>query len=1181
MKTTAADILSRIPRRRPRQWRYVSPHRRGAGVVILALLAVGVLAYWFVPRLINVWIRDQAVAYLGSVTGGRVVIDGARFSLFSGIELNGVGVDLPESPRRERFFRAKTVVLRHRPWGLLSRRRLEPTEIVCIAPTVTLEYDAEKGRYTAEELIAGARRHSLSGRAGPFRGILPVISIRDVRLRTLTGQTRLNISMVPVTGTYRVTLEEQGAAGQEPLRGIWQIDLATGRIRLEESNIPKIAHTDGLLPAKYAEWRRRYDIHGQVVLKGRPAGASGKALLEAHLHDVSLKLQPAEGGLHLTGVRGTLTFREDGVSAQGLTGRVHQAGNAAFRMSGRYDGYDPNSPFDLHIVAEEMVLPSGSGATDWLAETLKFLNETFQPTGKLDISADFKRKANGQIDLKGSARPRGMSFVYKWFPYRLDRVKGEIRFVAGPSADRVYLTDVIGRRGGAVVTVGGEIDLRKGGKYDVTVRGKQIALDAAVRAALRQSHQGVWDTFRPTGTTDATVRVRKAGPGKPRDVEVLLSMTGKASAAYRGFPYRLDGLEGRVRISERGVVIDSLHGRRGPMRCTVDGSLGGFGGSGGQTDLSIEAMGLPLDANLMAALPEAVRKVARTLHATGSAERVSVTVRQSKGQPLGFRAVARLRNTSFRADAFPYEVRDASGVVTVQPGRLIIEELAGRHGRTPVQLSGQVLLGRQTPTVGVDLRVRAKGAVLDKELFAAVPDAVKKIWRKLAASGRADVDLSLQQRMPDAKREFDYRLVLQADGLAVRYQDFPYSLADMVGQAVATPEGVTLSKVEARHGQARFVISGDLKWQETSESARLSLQGTKVPIDPELLAAVPGTLAPLAGRFRPGGTCDIALKDFQISRRIAPGGKASSRPTSGPASGPAAAGPVSWSMTGEVAFHGATLDVGLGHKTLSGSLRGVAEQRRGALALDATIALDSVQVGRQRLTHLSGRLTKEPRGQLMRLDDLSAKAHGGQVAGFAEIRLVDPLEFGVSLSVEAIRLADLFGAAANGARSKVEGLLAGNVQVTATAGKKPRRQAAGVLSISRGKLYKLPVMLGLLHMVYLSLPGETAFTDGNLTYHLRNDTLVFDEIYLRGAALSIVGSGTMNMKTEALNLTFLTGPPRKLPRLGSLSELLEGIVREVAEIHVGGTLQKPKMRTVPLRGLDGMLRDILNPGRRK
>ena len=170
-------------------------------------------------------------------------------------------------------------------------------------------------------------------------------------------------------------------------------------------------------------------------------------------------------------------------------------------------------------------------------------------------------------------------------------------------------------------------------------------------------------------------------------------------------------------------------------------------------------------------------------------------------------------------------------------------------------------------------------------------------------------------------------------------------------------------------------------------------------------------------------------------------------------------------------------------------------------------------------------------------------------------------------------------AAAGAMKDKVKGLLTGNVQLTAVEGPNPRRQASGVLKVTRGELYKMPVMLGLLNVLYLKLPGDTAFTDGEATYHLRNDDLIFDEIYFRGPAMSIVGSGRMDMKTKALDLTFLSGPPQKLPRLGGLGELLEGIARELAEIQVTGTLTKPRMKTLPLRSLDRLLRDIMNPGR--
>ena len=1143
--------------------------------MLAAILSVGVCAYWLLPRLIDDWTRAEAARYLRRITSARVRVAEAKFSLFGGIELRGVSIEAPNSPGRERFFYAETVVLRHRPWSLFTDRRLTPTEIVCIGPEVASEYDDQRGRYVWEDIVEAIGQYYRSPAVGRSKGALPVISFRDVHVRMLTGETWLNISMIPSPGVYRLMLEER-RRGREPLRGTWRIDLQSGNVLLEEGAIPKIAQTDGILPQRYAKWRKWYNIEGKVVLKGGSAGADGsEATLEAKLEDVSLRLQPDEGGLELVGVRGTLAFAKDGVSVEGLTGRVPRAGDAGFRMSGRYDGYDANSPFDLHVSVQGMSLPDGSGATGWLAKTLAFLNTAFRPIGDLDLSADFKRLADGRIEVKGAAAPQGMSFVYNRFPYRIEGVTGTIGFDANASGDRVFLTDVVGRRGEAVMRIDGRIDLRDRGRYDVTVQADGAPLDDEMRQALPEKYRSVWDSFDPAGRTDATVRVWREGSGQMQNVDVELSADGGASAAYKPFPYRLEELTGRVRISREAVTIDSLRGRRGPMRCTIDGSLAGIGGVGGETNLTIEATEVPLDDHLIASLPERTRPTAESLHASGLADRVSATILQSKGQPLDFRVVARIKEGQFRPKAFPYPITDANGVLTFRPGRVIVEDLAGRHGQTPVTVSGQVLMDSNASAV--DLHVGAKGAVLDDELYQALPKGVQDVWRKLSAGGRADVDLTLQHGMAEASRELDYRLVLDANAMTVRYEDFPYKLTGVVGRAVATPVGVTLEDMIARHGPALLRVSGTMKLDGQSESARLSLRGTNVPIDDELLAALPRTLAPLAKRVRPGGSCGFDMKDFRIERRARP--SPASRPATQPTTAPAGPSDVRWSMDGQVSFRGATMDLGLGHKTLTGSLTGAAAQQGGSLAVDARIALDSVLVARQKLTDLRGRVTKDARGQMLRVRELSAKAHGGRVAGFAEIRLTDPLECGVSLSVEGIRLGELFGTAAGGAKPKeVQGLLAGSVQLTVVTGDNPSRQASGVLKITKGKLYKLPVMLGLLHVLYLSLPGDTAFTDGQLTYHLRDDVLIFNEIYLRGPVMSIVGSGTMNMKTKALDLKFLTGPPRKLPRLGGLGELLEGIAREVAEIHVGGTLQKPKMRTVPLRNLDKLLRDLLNPG---
>jgi len=1177
MKKQAQAILARIPLRRKRHWRYISPHRRGAGAAVLALAIVAFVAYLVVPHLANNWTRRQAVRYLGAFTGARVSIAEAEFSLFGDIVLRGVGIHVqrtagePGSWIEERFLEAGTIVLRHRPWSLLSDRRLEPTELVCIGPTVTLGYDEQRGRYTAEDLIDAARRYARAG-GGGYKGRLPVISIRDVLLRMPGGQTRLNISLTPQERAYRIIIEEERTGDREPAGAEMHLDLATGQIQHVEGSIPGLARADDILPEHYADWRKRYRIRGKVILKGRPAEDPNELLLEAELNDVALTLRPEEGGLDLTGVTGRLVFGgKRRVVADNLQGRVPQGGGATFRMSGSYDRYDANSPFDLTVQVKGLVLPDGARAAGWLAKTLGWLNGAFKPAGRLDIHATCRRGQDGHVELKATAEPKEMAVVCKYFPYPVESIKGTIDF----TTERVSWDALAGGSGEAKMTTRGEVSLRDRKRYEVIVSATNVALDERLRAALPSYCVGAWDALRPTGRGDAEVRVRREGADASREVRVELRMDGRCSVSCKAFPLRLDELRGKVGITGRDVTINSVGARRGDARFTIDGTLTGVGRDDAEVDLTVRAHSLSLDSHLIAALPEWTRKPVGSLHATGRAKSVLATFRQSKGGPLDFHVVAEVRDAAMRPDAFAYEVTDANGLLTITRERVRIEALRGRHGACPVQINGQVLFSKKAP--GVDLHVQAERIALDKQLHDVLPPTLKHVWRKLSLGGIADVDFTIQHNMPEQQQDPDYRLVLTARGMQVRYEDFPYTLRGLRGRAVATPGKVVLTDMTARHGKATLQINGELTHARAVERAVLSVRGRDVPIDQDLLGAVPGSLGHLARRFRPGGTCNMDLRRLRITRK-GPGESAATQPGAAPATR-AAARPADWSADGLVTFRDATIDVGLGHKTVSGRVDGKAAQVGPDLAVDARIALERVVVGRQRLTELKGKVIKEPGGTVMRLSELSAKAHGGRVAGFAEVRLDDPLVYGMRLSVEGIKLEDLFAGAVRAAPgAKVKGLLAGTLQLTAATGKKPTRQASGRLRISGGKLDRLPVMLGLMHVVYLSLPGESIFAEGTVTYHLTDDKLVFDEIYLRGAPLSIVGSGVMKMKTEELSMTFLAGAPREMPRIGSLEELLTGIAREIVEVRVSGTVRKPKMQTRPLRSLDRILRDLLNPG---
>ena len=283
-------------------------------------------------------------------------------------------------------------------------------------------------------------------------------------------------------------------------------------------------------------------------------------------------------------------------------------------------------------------------------------------------------------------------------------------------------------------------------------------------------------------------------------------------------------------------------------------------------------------------------------------------------------------------------------------------------------------------------------------------------------------------------------------------------------------------------------------------------------------------------------------------------------------------------------FRGLTLDLGFGPRSLTGTLRGRARLEKDKLSVLAETRIERLRFGQHDVTGIRGRLSKAPDSNVLRIERLVGQAFGGRLAGDASVQLEDPVRFNLSVSARDVDLGKFVNAGITdpSRRADVQGKLAGRLELTLTSGKKPLRQAAGEIEIAHGKLYKLPVVLGLFTVVYLQVPGDAAFSEGFMRYHLRNDQLVFREIFLTGRSLSVLGAGTMNLKTDELKLTFLTAPPGKLPPMTELAEdLLRAISNTLVEIRVTGTLRNPKMDTVPLSPLETVIKRLTQPGKER
>jgi len=1174
-------LIASLLGRRRKSWRYVSPRRKGLGALLLVLLVVVSLVYLHLTD--EQRVRDQAQRILSDLTGGYVTIAHAQFKSFGSITLSGVRIDKQIGGARRPFLQAQTLILRHRPWALLLSGRLVPVEVVCTGPKLTLPEDPGQLRRLFSRRVLGGKRWLWPGELPPVRiteGKLELFS-SDTGLTILVARD-VRVSMVPVgSDSYSVAFEGKQQVPAAVASARFTIDLKNWKISSLEGSLP-IHGLDRALPGEYRKWRRRYNVTGTLRPRSAQAKAPGGPSVAFDLVDAAMILPPEEGGLKLQGMSGTLVFDQSGLQVEHITGVIPDAGGAVLRMSGRYEGYDSSSPFDLDISLESFQLPVRR-AQGGLGELLARVQQRFSPDGKFDLTVNVRRDRRGRVTYKGQVELKGVAAVYKSFPYELTDLQGVIEF----DSSQARLKGIVGRHRATRVQIDGFLTGMGGGDvYDVKLSvmdGSELVLDEELRGALPGRYRRIWDEIAPRGSAVATARIFKDDPQRRYSVQVTMDLSGKASLAYRRFPYRLDNLFGRLKIDDDDVTIESLRGSRGQMGCKAQGVLLDIGTPSPQVDLTVRAWDVPVDSALLGALRAVSSTAAGTLKPAGTVKDLQAQIHRGPAQrELDYAIDVAVENAEFRVEKFPYLVQRAFGSVRIEPQKMTIHRLEGVHGRTPITVSGVVQLGSGWP--GYDLRITAQELTLDDELFEALPDKLRRICTTtLGLAGRADVELlvHLLGASADATGEgepkLDYLLSADADGLELCYKGFPYRLKDIKGRIVASPGSVVLENLTGRNGRATVTISGRLRHSSDDRRMELSISAQQVPIDDQLLGALPKQLRPLVRRIRPGGTCGIQLRKLTY---------ACSKTPVGPASGPgsAATQPASgncWKLDGEIRFRDAMIDLGFGRKKLTGHIEGVASLAGGDLSVRAGLGLDSIEIGKQVINNFEATIAKAPTSRRILISDITARTYGGRLAGYAEILLTDPLEYGVSLDVEDIGVQYLLSGGSTGpGRTAVTGLLDGTLNLTTTAGKPERRRGSGLLRITKASISRLPVVLGLMHVISIALPADSALAEAYVSYRVKGDTLVFEEIHLKGPGLSMVGSGTADLKTDRLSLNFFAAadPSGQLPRIAELDELLGGISRELMEVKVTGTFSHPQYSTVPLRSLEAAVRKLLSPG---
>ncbi|GEM_PF-3758457 len=929
--------------------------------------------------------------------------------------------------------------------------------------------------------------------------------------------------------------------------------------------------------------------------------------------------------LSLKQLQGTARFTTDAIELNG----VHfQLQGQSFVMNGRMNGYAGNAPGEIRVQTEPgtfLQVPPDRQFMNWLPDEVHKVYLQFQPEGKARLDVQLVRsKPDEGFEPTVIVELFDSQFAFDDFPYPLHRCSGRIVFArdetTGEELVKIVRLTGHGIPGGPNAGKSVEINatvgpfVAGGVGVDVRVEGKDITSEPAIRQAFPREIAKAMLIFGPPdyGARQATAGKppelaseelfhwpeffgdftahvhREPGPNKGVDTDVTLDLK-KAAGSLRVFPYPMNNIACKLRILDDDVhhelqvhsVTMSQNGATLKMNGRVE-----FG-EPTMPDLSVEALNVPIDEDLLSALPPTERGWLRKASLEGRVDIVGRVFRDPPGTPraddTNFALALRLHDAKLYRDAQGPAATNLNGDLYLVPGRLDLKSVIGRRGDAELRITGYA--NWETPDV--QLQLSARNLLLDPLLHDILPRSAQESWDQQKPQGTSDADLaySLTKANDAAGQTADalnehIRLALRPRKLSITSDSFAYRLDDLGGEVIVDGRDVQFKQLTGRHGATRVDISGS---GTTGPQSNFDLKIRAVDLEPdkELLAAVPSALADILTGLKTGGqyTVDFdrfTLRDSDSARATTttagtPPPASSSRPTTRP---------VDLDFSCTIASDDGSLDIGVPVTTLVGSAQLTGEVRQSELTkLDGSIAADSFKLLGRAGGCLSATLRRPLYSQNLMIESLRSDFAGGVVSGGLTILGSNdrPPRYAADI---VIRNADVMQIAGDALRKPVRAQFSADLGVEGIFGDVRNRHGRGMITINGENMYEAPIVLGLFRLVNLALPVQQGVRNIRLSYVLNGDVVTFDTVEMSSPGLRIYGDGKLDFGTRKMSFTLNTENPDglSLPIIGTLTQRLR---EELLQIKISGTLQEPEVKTTPFPTFQATLGQVIEDVERK
>ena len=1181
---------------------------------LFCLFAGIIWGYWTITDPDRV--RNMAQAYLSQIVGGRVSVGKASLSIFEGLRLEGVNVDVDDRDRADsRIFTARTFIVRASPRALLTGN-IEAAQILAVAPQVHLCEDLDTGEWNYRRLKRPRSERKIDPRKQPKPVVLPEVLLRAglIVYSRMAGGKHEAIGRLAIDGNLtpidqlridgerinRYTFDLSSREPMQPhgprIRG--QLDLDRPAISAELSNVEFDSTIRAMLPAQVQQWWDRHQLSGRIRIpqfRFEPGGGGNDFHIAVDFDDVKLTLGPEDFGAARTGptplpvtwfahqplrvrsASGRIIFTPGQIRIASISGKVDD--NALF-VSGTVGGYNGNAPLALQIVANDVRVPRLPRYLVVLPKAARKEFNDFLPAGRANLAVEVTRDSRSLIRTRGGGRVHAYAvaniidaiFCFDDFVYPLRGVTGKL--VIDTREDVFTIHDVVGYgleggpNAGTSVSLNGVVKpMQRESEVDLRVVARDVHIEPALRSALPEEARDALALFDPAGGTlrmrgDVSAHVLLVRrPDRRFTVDVDLNIAD-AQGAYESFPYPIRHAQGPIRIRSNHLEVDNVITRNGDASVKLDGTLRWGKGLAVTPSFTVTARAVPIDHDLRSALPDEQGKWLEAAGLRGTIDVDGKIFLSRTGDGDGEVDIG-LGIALHNGSIWPVNDRPAvTGLdadLDISLSRLVLHSATAKRGDGAVGGSGYVAWSGPRPEFG--LKIQARDVATDKTLYELCPPAAKEWWDRLRPRGRADVDVAYSGSAPIAETVAgeapaddppSYAVTIRPRGMSIDPVEFPWLMEKLSGEVRIDNGRVTLKDLVARHGEALLRLSGQ---SNPDDKWTLALAAEGVAVDELLLAALPEGLSTFLKSIELKGVLSLDWPKITIS---APSGDSASGRSD---------------IAGKLSLIGGSMDLGVPLTEIAASAgMSIAIVDGDLHTLLADIKADSLLFAGRPMKALQTRAIRPPGRNVYQFQELRGRIAGGNLDGQIDLSVpkVGRSRYGLAARLKDVDVHELVG----GTDKTIRGLLTGNLSLEGSWDNPADRRGRGDVRIQGKELYHVPVVFGLLQIANLAMPIKSPFNEATARYGVEGDKLNLERLELRAANMLMEGSGTVDFRSKQVKMVFTTYNPQ-WPQIPIIGPLLDTARKELLQIHVTGKVEDPDVKAKSMHTFSTTVEEVL------